>query len=99
MQFARKGKENNMVYMSMTGCSSVAVRLWNVITEGGDISPAVMVDFGINAESDLDAYRNAILKGGVTLEQLDAALGNGPALTKLIGVPIATAWDFLPPEE
>lgn len=98
MQFAHKDKENSMVYMSMTGCSSVAVRLWNIIAEGGDITPAVMVDFGINAESDLQAYRKAVANG-VTLEQLDAALGDGPALTKLIGVPITTVWDFLPPEE
>lgn len=87
-----------MVYMSMTSCSSVAVRLWNIIAEGGDITPAVMVDFGINAKSDFDAYRKAVANG-VTLEQLNEALGNGPALTKLIGVPIVTAWDFLPSEE
>ena len=48
-------------------------------------SHAVCVDFGITSPAHLGALQYAVNYDGVTLEQLDSALGNGPALQALIG--------------
>ena len=64
-------------------------------------TPAARVDFGLdgygntNPQEIYQAYQQAIRSGRVTREQLQAALGNGPALTELIGTPIHTVWDSL----
>lgn len=56
-------------------------------------SNATIVDFGIASQEIYEAYHKKIRSGEVTAEQLDAALGNGPELTKLMGIHITTPWD------
>jgi hypothetical protein len=63
-------------------------------------SPAGVLDFGIASADHLGALQYEIRTGRVTLEQLDDALGWGPALTNLIGddnpyrgVQFTTQWD------
>lgn len=65
-------------------------------------SSATCIDFGIDTDSHLGALRYAILDDGVTEEQLDAALGKGPEIQKLISetnpyrfVVFKTAYDHL----
>src|SRR4051812_34717513 len=71
-------------------------------------SPATCMDFGITSEAHLGALQWAVKEDGVTMEQLDAALGKGPALQALISptnpyrnVAFRTAWDDMnvEPEE
>lgn len=68
-------------------------------------SVAVCVDFGIRTAEHLGALQHAVRADGVTAEELDAALGNGPAIQGLIGFTnpyrsavFETAWDHLPEE-
>ena len=81
----------------------IAQNFYNALMS--DIAPSLAqkADYGIDIATDpqglLTAYQNAVRTGKVTLEQLSDALGDGPALTALIGVPITTIWDSLPPEE
>lgn len=65
-------------------------------------SPAAICDFGIDSTEHLGALQHAIKHDGVTEQQLDEALGNGPKLTALIrednpyyGVQFHTSWDDL----
>jgi hypothetical protein len=64
-------------------------------------SSAALVDFGLdgwggtNPDKIYAAYNKAVRSGGVTLEQLNEALGDGPKLSKLIGVTVKTVWDEL----
>ena len=68
-------------------------------------SPAQVIDFGIASEAHYAALQYAV-GGDVTPEQLDEALGKGPALTALIRpgnpyygrVEFKTDWDELLPE-
>ncbi len=71
-------------------------------------SPAGVQDFGLATADHLGALQWAVKEDGVTREQLDEALGNGPALQALISptnpyrnVVFRTAWDDLlaEPEE
>lgn len=61
-------------------------------------STATIVDFGITSQAIYEAYHKKIRSGEVTPEQLDAALGNGPELTKLMEIHITTLWDDTGPE-
>ena len=65
--------------------NSIVLDLWP--------STATIVDFGITSQAIYEAYHTKIRNGSVTPEQLDAALGNGPELTKLMGISITTPWD------
>jgi len=66
-------------------------------------SYAVCVDFGIDSSSHLGALQYVVKKGIVSKQRLDNALGNGPALTRLVKVPgnayghvvFKTVWDTL----
>jgi hypothetical protein len=69
-----------------------------------DIWPslATCVDFGIKSEDHLGALQYAVREDGVSAEQLDAALGNGPEIQKLLSernpyrfVTFETDWDHL----
>lgn len=87
--------------------------LWEGIWD--DLLPASMgarVDFGLdgygggNVTERFGALQFAVKKLGVTPMELDAALGDGPALTKLVAHPsnayacvFATAWDDMKDEE
>ena len=48
-------------------------------------TPAAARDFGVASRAHYAALREAVKARGVTPEQLDRALGNGPALTALVG--------------
>lgn len=70
-------------------------------------SPAIRIVFGIDTQDHLGALQFAFLQDGVSAERLDAALGNGAELQKLISarnpyrfVTFVPVWDGLPaPEE
>ena len=68
-------------------------------------SRATCIDFGITSPAHLGALQYAVNSDGVTVEQLDRALGSGPALQALIGprnpyryVTFRTDWDDMPEE-
>jgi len=52
----------------------------------GTLRPAALVDFGIDSEAHYEALYYPVRAGDITPEALDAALGDGPALTKLVDV-------------
>ena len=65
-------------------------------------SPAACVDFGIKTDLHLGALQFAVRQDGVSAERLDAALGSGPEIQKLISdqnpyrfVTFETPWDHL----
>jgi hypothetical protein len=65
-------------------------------------SPAAVVDFGIESERHYAALQDAVIHQDVTLEELDNAACDGPALTALIGaespyhgLTFTTPWDSL----
>jgi len=71
-----------------------------------DIWPrqSAIVDFGIDNQKVYEAYSYAYLGGDITAEQLNEALGDGTALTKLLreashnphhDITITTAWDLI----
>jgi hypothetical protein len=70
-------------------------------------SPAIRIVFGIETQDHLGALQFALLQDGVSAERLDAALGNGAELQKLISgrnpyrfVTFVPVWDGMPtPEE
>ena len=45
---------------------------------------AAICDFGLNSQSHYEAIYYPLRNGEITAEALDAALGDGPALTKLV---------------
>lgn len=47
-------------------------------------SPGTCMDFGIMSQAHLGALRYAVLEDDVTEQQLDAALGKGAEIQKLI---------------
>jgi hypothetical protein len=54
------------------------------IFQGEDLTPATRVDFGIDSPAHFLALRNAVLTGKVDAPELDAALGHGEELTKMV---------------
>lgn len=67
-------------------------------------SGAAQMDFGLVTQAHYAALQEAVKQHGVTLEQLDRALGRGEALTRLIGpenryhgLKFESAWDELMP--
>ena len=62
-------------------------------------SNAALVDFGLDGWGGTDAqavyraYQTAVKHRGVTVEQLDSALGDGKRLTALVGTTVKTVWD------
>lgn len=94
----------------------VANQMWEALWS--DVFPdnmACLVDFGLDpmtlGSADptqrFGALQWAVKHGGVTLQELDAALGDGPALTKLVDqednpyrCEFTTAWDgMVDPDE
>ena len=80
----------------------VSREVYAAILADGWPSPAGVLDFGIDSPEHLGALQYEFRTGRVTVEQLDDALGWGPALTKLIGednpyrgVTFKTEWDNL----
>jgi len=68
--------------------------------------PAAIVDFGIDSTDHLGALQHAVKHDGVTVEQLNDALGSGKKLNALIKadnpyghVKFATSYDFMNDEE
>lgn len=47
------------------------------------LSPAATVDFGVTSTNHY-AFLQRAVRGGVTMEELDAVLGDGPAITALV---------------
>ena len=47
------------------------------------LSPAAKADFGIKTQTHYTWIQRAV-RGGVTMEALDAVLGDGPAITALV---------------
>ncbi len=45
--------------------------------------PTAITDFGIDSPAHYEALANAVVSGDITLQDLDAALGNGPLITRL----------------
>lgn len=77
-------------------------------------SPAVLCDFGLdgwggsNIQMCYEALYYPIRNGEITIEELDAALGNGPALSELVnkcphnphkGIHFHTAYDTMDEED
>ena len=68
------------------------------------ISPACIVDFGLDTEEHLLSLTTVVVNREVTVDQLDAALGDGPAITELVngcksnpfdGIIFKTAYDMI----
>ena len=71
-------------------------------------SLATVVDFGLDTSSHFGALQYEIRHGRVTPEELDAACGDGPELTRLVRrhgdnpyrhVTFTTSWDDIGEEE
>lgn len=69
--------------------------------------PAAVLDFGLDSQRRYEALYYPVRNGEITPEQLEAALGKGPELTRLAngapsnphkGIVFKTAWDNLLPE-
>lgn len=70
-------------------------------------SHAAIVDFGLDTQEHYEAIYYPLREGEIRPEQLDAALGNGPELTRLARsapsnphrtITFETSWDHLRPE-
>jgi hypothetical protein len=66
--------------------------------------PAAIVDFGLDSQEHFEALYYPVRNGEIGEEALDKALGDGPALTKLVngapsnphkGIVFSTAYDAL----
>lgn len=64
-----------------------------------DIWPhaGAITDYGLN-QQNYKAYQQAVRHGKINANQLHAIVGDGPRLSKVIGVPITTLWDAIPEE-
>jgi hypothetical protein len=67
-------------------------------------SNAARCDFGINSQQHYEALYYPIRSGEIDAESLDAVLGNGPAITKLVhscesnphkDIVFKTSWDVI----
>ena len=62
-------------------------------------SAGAIVDFGLDnrhtQQSLYEAYQRKVRSGEITREQLRKAVGDGPALSRLIGLKVVTAYDAL----
>ncbi len=62
------------------------------------LGPAATVDFGVEDDDHYAALQRGVRTGRITLEALDAALGDGKALTALCGadgVAFTTPYDSM----
>ena len=71
-------------------------------------TPAAQCDFGIDTQEHYEALYYPIKAGEITAEELDKALGSGPALTALVArcksnphkdITFVTSYDMLDDEE
>lgn len=66
---------------------------------------AAVVDFGLDTQEHYNAFHEVVRQRLATIEELDEALGSGPALTKLArrgrnkSIVFKTAYDDMPTEE
>jgi hypothetical protein len=67
-------------------------------------TPPVCVDFGIDSKAHYEAIALPVMNDEITMEQADAALGDGEKLTKLAaeapsnphkGIQFQTSWDII----
>lgn len=80
----------------------VSERVWKWANGQDELSPAALVDFGIEDYSNQDALAEAV-RGGATAEELDKALGNGKKIGKLVKkyapkfgeIEFRTSWDII----
>jgi len=71
------------------------------VFRGTELTPAAIVDYGIDTPEHFEALRQAVFTGKIEAPQLDAALGHGAELTELVnrvdcnphGVVFHTSWD------
>ncbi len=81
----------------------VTQSLLRTILQGDELTEAVRVDFGLDTSAHFFALRDAVLSGEVDAPRLDAVLGDGKELTKMVnhlncnpqGVVFKTAYDEL----
>src|SRR5437764_6298770 len=78
----------------------VTKRVYDCLLADDWPSAAGVLDFGLKTAEHFGALRHAVRCHGVTLEELDDALGDGPAITALVrvgnpyaGVAFETPWD------
>ena len=79
----------------------VAERVYRWAKEQDELSPAAIVDFGIDSPVHAAALIAAV-ENGASAEDLDKALGNGKKLTRLVKkfvpnmlVGFQTSWDMM----
>ena len=80
----------------------VAQRVFNWGHGIDELSPAAIVDFGID-DFVCEASLKTAIKNGAMAEELDRALGHGAKIVKLVekyapkfnGVEFATSWDAM----
>ena len=81
----------------------VTQSLLRTILQGDELTAAARVDFGLDTPAHFFALRDAVLSGEVDAPKLDAVLGDGKELTKMVnhlncnpqGVVFKTAYDEL----
>jgi hypothetical protein len=85
-----------------TKIRDTTVELLNSVLGDERLSPAARLDFGISSIEHFQALAHVIRSGTVEAAQLDAVLGNGPAISKLVaespdnphqGLEFKTVWD------
>ncbi|MFT3784739.1 MAG: hypothetical protein QM770_01055 [Tepidisphaeraceae bacterium] len=83
---------------------NVTERFIHSMYHGGPITPEQKVDFGLDTTLHTYALYHSVMNGHIKPEQLDAALGRGAELTRLVGgdysnpcrgIRFVTNWDIL----
>ena len=98
-------RRSNAEGEGQTGIRAVTRDLYRAIFEDEWPSRATEIDFGIASPAHFGALQYAVKCDGVTLEQLDDALGSSVRIQALIGTTnpyrdaiFTTTWDELPEE-
>lgn len=93
--------------MNLVAVRPVTANLVESIMLDGWPRPAAVVDFGLDTQAHYEAIYYPVRAGELSAEALDAALGDGPALTALVnaarsnphkGIRFTTAYDGLDPD-
>jgi hypothetical protein len=94
--------------MNLVAIRPVTRNLVESILQDGWPRPAAVVDFGLDTQAHYEAIYYPVRAGELSAEALDAALGDGPALTALVnaarsnphqGIVFRTAYDGTAAEE